>query len=290
MFPILFTVPMPWGPQPIYSYGVLLGISLIAGFALTVRLGARVDGLDENLLGNAAIVAAVAGIAGARLLYVAENRELIADMHASWFDITSGGVAAYGGFLGGLVGAAIYLARKPISFAAAADAAAPALAGGTLLTRIGCYLYGCDFGTRLSDSAPGWLKHLGTFPHWHHDDLHIYGSPAFAYHVDRYGLSRDASASLPVHPTQLYEALAAVALFALALFLLRRRTFRGQVILVTAMGYGLFRFFVEYLRDDPERGAAFGFSSAQHISLALVPICATAYSVLRGRQRRARMG
>ena len=87
----------------------------------------------------------------------------------------------------------------------------PALALGTVLTRIGCYLYGCDFGTPLGACAPGWLKALGTFPRWHHDDLHVYGSPAWLHHVDRYGLARDSSASLPVHPTQLYEALAGVA-------------------------------------------------------------------------------
>src|SRR5512143_1791861 len=103
MLPILFTVPMPWGPQPIYSYGVLLGVSLILGFQIAVRLGVRLDGLDEDMLGNAALVAALSGIVGARLLYVAENHELLADTHANWFDVTSGGVAAYGGFLGGLL-------------------------------------------------------------------------------------------------------------------------------------------------------------------------------------------
>jgi phosphatidylglycerol:prolipoprotein diacylglycerol transferase len=92
-----------------------------------------------------------------------------------------------------------------------------------------------------------------------------------------------------VHPTQLYEALAALALLGLSLLLLRRRSFRGQVILSTAMGYGVLRFLIEYLRDDPERGEAFGFSSAQLISLALVPTCAVVYSVLRGGARRAQL-
>jgi phosphatidylglycerol:prolipoprotein diacylglycerol transferase len=289
MLPILFTVPMPWGPQPIYSYGVLLGLSLIMGFQIVVRVGARKDALNEDLLGNAALIAAVSGVVGARLLYVVENHEQLADSHASWFDVTQGGVSAYGGFLGGLIGVAVYLAKKRVSLAAVGDAAAPALAAGTVLTRIGCYLYGCDFGAPLSSAAPSLLKRLGTFPRWHYDNLQVYGSPAFAHHVDRYGLARDAPASLPVHPTQLYEALAALALLGLSLVLLRRRGFPGQVILVTAMGYGVLRFLIEYLRDDPERGEAFGFSSAQLISLALVPICAVVYSVLRGRARRAQL-
>jgi phosphatidylglycerol:prolipoprotein diacylglycerol transferase len=286
MLPILFTLPMPWGPQPVYSYGVLLALSLIAGFQIVVRV-ARRDGLSEDIAGNAALVAAFAGIVGARALYVAENRELLSDTGASWFDITSGGVTAYGGFVGGLLGAAVYLARKRVSLATFGDAAAPALAVGIVLTRLGCYLYGCDFGTLLADTAPGWLKHLGTFPSWHFGKLNVSGSPAFLYHVDRYGLSRDASASLPVHPTQLYEAVAALLLLALALWLARRRRFHGQVILATTMSYGIWRFFIEYLRDDPERGFAFGFSSGQLISLLLVPLCGVLYSVLRGRARRA---
>src|SRR5215475_4173995 len=114
MLPILFTVPMPWGPQPIYSYGVLLGLSLIAGFQIAVRVGSQKDGLDENLLGNAALVAAVTGVLGARALYVLENRELLAESHTHWFDVTSGGVTAYGGFIGGLVGVALFAAWKRV--------------------------------------------------------------------------------------------------------------------------------------------------------------------------------
>jgi phosphatidylglycerol---prolipoprotein diacylglyceryl transferase len=286
MLPILFTLEMPWGPQPIYSYGVLLGLSLVVGYFVTAHVGVRMDGLREDLLGGAYVTAAVSGLAGARLLYVLENRERFAASEAAWFDIASGGVAAYGGFLGGLVGAAAYLGWKRASLAAFADAAAPALALGTLLARIGCYLYGCDFGTLLPASAPGWLKALGTFPRWHYDAIGIFGSPAFLHHVDVYGLAGDAPASLPVHPTQLYEALAAAALLAFAFALLGRRRFRGQVILALAIGYGGLRFAFEYVRDDPERGHALGFSGAQLISLVLVPVCALLYGVRATRTRR----
>jgi phosphatidylglycerol:prolipoprotein diacylglycerol transferase len=288
MLPVLFTLPSPWGPQPIYAYGVLLGLSLIVGYQIVVRVAAREDDLSEDVAGSAYLAAALCGIAGARLLYVLENRATFADTPASgWFDVTSGGVTAYGGFLGGLLGAAGYLAYKRASLAAFADAAAPALALGTVLTRVGCYLYGCDFGTPLSDHAPAFLRTLGTFPHWQLDELQIFGSPAFLYHVDRYGLSAEAPASLPVHPTQLYEALVGLFLLALSVVVLRRRRFRGQVILAVALGYAVLRFGFEYLRDDPERGQAFGFSIAQLISLALAGLCAVLYSILRTRARRA---
>lgn len=289
MLPVLFTLETPWGAQPIYAYGVLLGLSLIAGYHIVVRVGARKDGLSEDLLGNVYLAAALCGIVGARLLYVLENRDALAESEAAWFDITSGGVAAYGGFLGGLLGAAVYLGLKRAPLAAFADAAAPALAFGTVLTRLGCYLYGCDFGRQLASGAPAWLESLGTFPRWSFDELDVHGSPAFLHHVQVYGLSDDASASLPVHPTQLYEAAAGLVLLALSMVVLRHRRFRGQAILAVAMGYGALRFVFEYLRDDPERAypLGLGFSSAQLISLALVPACAFAYNALRMRARAA---
>src|SRR5260221_581658 len=87
-----------------------------------------------------------------------------------------------------------------------ADVAVPSLASGLLLTRIGCYLFGCDFGKPLGIGAPAWLKRLGTFPRWPSDLLDGAGSPAWMQHVNERGLSITSRASLPVHPTELYES------------------------------------------------------------------------------------
>ena len=80
-----------------------------------------------------------------------------------------------------------------------------------------------------------------------------------------------------MHPTQIYESLAGFSLFALTMFVWSRRKFHGQVILTLAMAYGLWRFLIEYVRDDPGRGEAFGFSTSQLISLAIIPVAAFAY-------------
>lgn len=287
MHPVLFELPVPWGDgvQPIYSYGVMLAIALLGGWQIVKRLGAR-DGLSEEILGNAYFIAALGGLVGARLLYVLTNLEEVQESGAGWLDFGAGGVVAYGGFLGGLATAAVYLRYRRQSLRAFADAAAPALASGTAITRIGCYLYGCDFGKPLADGAPEWLARLGTFPHWVDEPGGLRGSPAWAHHVDRYGLMPDSLASLPVHPTQLYESLAGLALAVGALLLWQRRRFRGQVILAVTFGYGVWRFAVEYLRDDPERGELFGFSTSQLISLLLVPLAGLAYSALKLRARR----
>ena len=72
-------------------------------------------------------------------------------------------------------------------------------------------------------------------------------------------------------------------LFVFAVWLLTHRKFRGQVLVTVGALYGLWRFGIEYLRDDPERGFAFGFSTSQLISLAIIPVCIIAYIHLRKR-------
>lgn len=279
MFPVLFQIPTPWGSLPIYSYGVMLGLSLIIGWHITMYLGDKREGLDREMMGNCYLFGAVCSIVGARALYVLTNLDSFASP-TQWFNIRTGGLVAYGGFLGGFFGSWMFLKVKGVRMLPFADCVAPALGTGLLFTRIGCYLYGCDFGAQLADDAPGWLKALGTFPHWH-ESVKLTGSPAYSHHVQSYGLAQEAVASFPVHPTQLYEAAAGIVLFLITLGIWKVRSFRGQVFLSLVMAYGVWRFFIEYVRDDPERGGAFNFSTSQLISLALIPIAAIAYSVIR---------
>lgn len=279
MHPILFEIPTPWGAQPIFSYGVMLGTSMIAAWYVVMWLGER-DGMNKDVLANGFIVAAVSAIVGSRLLYILTNPDEFSSA-ASWFNLRAGGLVAYGGFLGGFFGSLAYFRAKGVPLLRFADVTAPTLALGLGLTRIGCYLYGCDFGARLGDDAPSWLVPLGTFPHWANDE----GSPAWSHHVADYDLPFDAANSFPVHPTQIYESLAGFTLCAITIVMWRRREFYGQVLLALAMSYGLWRFAIEYVRDDPERGFFAGFSTSQLISLAIVPIAGFFYFKQRAEQR-----
>jgi phosphatidylglycerol:prolipoprotein diacylglycerol transferase len=213
------------------------------------------------------------------------------DSIGSWFDLRSGGLVAYGGFLGGFVTALAFWRIKKIPLLPFADVAVPTLASGLMFTRVGCYLYGCDYGRPLEGSAPSWLQSAGTFPKWDGEaypafacDQTINGSPAYQHHLQEYpDLMAERLSSLAVHPTQIYESVAGLVLFVFATWLLMHRKFRGQVLVTVAGLYGLWRFLIEYLRDDPERGFAFGFSTSQLISLALIPVCIIAYIHLRKR-------
>lgn len=256
---------------PIYSYGVMLGLSLVIGWYLSLTLAER-DGLPKETIANCYVVTAIAAIVGSRLLYILTNiDEFRTNQHdpnsaidfASFFALRRGGLVAYGGFLGGYLGSWFYLQKHRIKVMPWADVAVPSLAAGLLVTRIGCYLFGCDFGKRLPATAPAFLTKLGTFPHWGTNTLDGGGdgAPAWSKHLDAAGHGTPAAAELmkmnhswPVHPTQIYESIVGLMLLALLLWQRKHQKFRGQIFFLFAFAYGYLRFLIEMLRDDSERG------------------------------------
>jgi phosphatidylglycerol:prolipoprotein diacylglycerol transferase len=231
----------------------MLGLSIVVGWYLTLGLAKR-DGLPQEDMANCYVFTALMAIIGSRVLYVVTNLD---EFHSlgDMFALRRGGLVAYGGFLGGFVGSWLFLKRKKLPLLPWADVAVPSLATGLMLTRIGCYLFGCDFGKQLSDTAPGFLKRLGTFPHWPEGTLDKgTGSPAWFAHYEKHLVSLDSASSLPVHPTQLYESLVGLTLFGVVMFQRRHQTFRGQVFLMFTFSYGFLRYCLEMIRDDAERG------------------------------------
>jgi phosphatidylglycerol:prolipoprotein diacylglycerol transferase len=273
MHPILVRIPLPgWkflgdlSSIPIHSYGVMLGLSLVVGWYLTLGLAER-DKLPKETLANCYVFTALSAVVMSRVLYYVTNPgefKSFMEIFALW----RGGLVAYGGFLGGFLGSVVYLKRQKVPLWPWADVAAPSLASGLMLTRIGCYLFGCDFGKPLPSGAPDWLKKLGTFPHWTEGTLpHGSGSPAWVQHVQHHLLDFDSAASLPVHPTQIYESLVGASLLALLFWVRKNLRFRGQVFLVFTFAYGVLRFLLEMIRDDLERGE-FGPHIPEHVVIA----------------------
>ena len=102
MHPVLLSIPTPWGAIPIYSYGVMLGSSLLLAWYFIMYMGKRIEGYNRELLASCFTWTAVGAIVGARLLYIFTNLDAY-DSFGAWFDLRSGGLVAYGGFLGGFL-------------------------------------------------------------------------------------------------------------------------------------------------------------------------------------------
>jgi prolipoprotein diacylglyceryltransferase len=146
-----------------------------------------------------------------------------------------------------------------------------AVGGGLVFAavRTGCFLAGCDYGRPTS-------SRLGVrFPP---------GSLAALDHAARGFVPRGAP-SLPVHPTQLYEAAVGIVFAAVAALLLRRPRRDGSVFAASIAIYAVGRFLVENLRGDADRGAFLGLSTAQWTSLAV--LAALGLWTLRARREAA---
>jgi phosphatidylglycerol---prolipoprotein diacylglyceryl transferase len=172
------------------------------------------------------------------------------------FKAWRGGLAFYGGLIFATAFAWRWLRRHRIPFLKMADISAYGIALGLFFGRIGCFLNGCCYGKACA-VPPGVV-----FPR---------GSPVWHAQLDAHLIGRH-DAALPVHPTQLYQAAANLAVFALLYWVVRpRKRAHGEVLawflILKALGRGI----VEIWRDD-ERGVFFGgrISTAQLVGLGMV--------------------
>jgi phosphatidylglycerol:prolipoprotein diacylglycerol transferase len=253
MIPRLFSI----GPFTVYSYGLMLGIAFIcASWLFNKELERRK--MDTNLSTEITLLAIIFGIAGSKILYLIENwSEFSAAPLSSAF--SPGGLTFYGGFILATVSIYVWVRRKKIPFLRVADSVSPSLALAYGIGRIGCHLAGDgDYG--LPTSLPWGVNYEnGTVP------------PSFAFRGTEYarhfpgGILPD---STPLHPTPLYEFLMACVIAFVLWRLLRKNWADGKVFMFYLIMTGVARFFIEFIRINPE--FILGLSEAQVISALLV--------------------
>ena len=218
------------------SFGLMLGLAFVVDGLLAARylreIGKPVDWAYEFIF-----AALVGGVVGARLWWVVENwSDAKDDIIGSLF--SGSGLVFYGGLLGGALAVIGWAWRRGFLEARLFDMAAPALAAGYAIGRIGCQLagdgdYGKDWNGPWAMAYPD-----GTVP-----------------------------TTTPVHPTPIYETLT-MGLVAILLWRWRHRWRPGTLFAVWALLAGLERFLVEFVRRNPD--AALGLTTPQLISVAMM--------------------
>ena len=245
----------PWLPVPIFSYGVMLATGFVVGWFVAMRLAPK-DGIRTEDAGAIYMWTAVWSIVGSRVLYVITQFQEFSNP-VDIVLLNKGGLVAYGGMVFGVAASWYLCRRRKIELLRWADAAAPSVVLGTAITRVGCLLFGCDYG-KVSRALPWAIR----FPK---------DSPAWKDHVySMHELAPDSAWSLPVHPTQIYETLTGLTLFCLLMYLRRVRRFSGEVFLGWVLGYGIMRPIIEIYRGDDDRGSVGILSTSQFIGLASV--------------------
>jgi phosphatidylglycerol---prolipoprotein diacylglyceryl transferase len=245
MFPRLFQI----GSFSMPTYGLLVASGVLIGLWVSVRNSAR-QGIDPEHAWNLGIYVVLAGIVGAKVLYIINDWSSYAAHPGwifSWSTLQAGGVFS-GGLIGALVVAVWYMRRQKMPGLATCDAFAPGLALGHAIGRVGCFAAGCCWGKPTS---------------------HFWGV-TFTNPLAQQLVGTPLNQAL--QPTQLFESAVELTNFFVLMWMFKRKKFDGQVFAAFMILYGTARFFLEFIRDDPGRGEVFGglMSGTQLISICLV--------------------
>jgi phosphatidylglycerol:prolipoprotein diacylglycerol transferase len=271
--PVLFRI----GSYEVASYGLMLTLAFGLGIWIAARR-ARGRGLNGEAVLDAGIWIIVSSLLGSRAFWVVTHWEQFRPPHGSLWDAINplasdgqfvgvAGLSVMGGLPAALVVALLFFRWKKLPILAFADLMAPSVALGAGITRIGCFLNGCCFGTACA--AP-WAV---TFPS---------GSlPGSVFH------------DTPIHPVQLYASAAGFAIAAFLFWLDSRRPREGAVVFAMCVLMGLQRFLLEFIRYN--EGGEIWFrvgdqivSSYQGVALGLVAVGAAGllWSASRARAER----
>jgi phosphatidylglycerol---prolipoprotein diacylglyceryl transferase len=253
MIPELFHI----GSFSVSPFGVFLALAFFVAY-LHLSWGFRRLAIGTPDDASALVLAGgVGGILGAKLYYAALYRD--------WSLVFErAGLVWYGGFLLGAAAVLWTARRRGLLRWPTLDAATPALALGYSVGRIGCLLVGDDYG-RPTDLPWGIA-----FPH---------GLPPTTAGYLRSEFGADLPAAIPdtqllrVHPTQIYETLAAALIGGLGFWMLRRGARPGSVALFTFAALALERFLVEFVRAKDDRFLG-PLTLAQAISLSILLVVA----------------
>ena len=224
------------GPLTLQTFGLMFALAFLAAGALIAK---RLKEIDKPVdwayeMGFSALIG---GIVGSRLYYLVENwSEVSDDLLGNVF--SGSGLVWYGGAIGGAIAVLLWAWYRGFLGLALLDLAAPALALGYAVGRIGCQLSGDgDYGEPWD------------------------GPWAMAYPDGTVPTEQE------VHPTPVYEALA-MGFGAWLLWRLRDRFRTGVLFALYLLYAGGERFLVEFVRRNDD--VAIGLTTAQLESLAMI--------------------
>ena len=237
-WPILERIPIV-GDFQISPHGITIAIGFLLGAQVLLKRAQqrgvarrRVEGVDlivQSVLTRVAIGA----IVGARFFYVVTRLDQFPDPLA-WLRIWEGGLSLLGGIAGGIIAAVPFVLRRRLSVPLMLDSAAPGLALGIFVGRIGDLIIGEHLGDR-TDFFLGW-RCTGAFR-----------DPGAPYPFT--GPQVQGCFDAAVHQTALYDFLAGGIVFAILLVLERKPRFDGFFMAAFAVLYGLGRFVTDFARE-----------------------------------------
>lgn len=223
-----------FGPFTLYFFGLMIGIGALVGLLLAVREAKR-RGYNHNLLMDGILYSIIAGIIGARIVYIIIYNPLYYFTNPSEvFHITEGGLSIHGGILGGLLFGIWFMKRHKMPVWQTLDLVAPSLILAQGISRIGCDV----FGGPILNALPWGIEKNGQL----------------------------------LHPAQAYEFSLDYLLFGYLWLRLKKPIYHGQVFLHYLIGFMVIRGIVEFTRINPMVVGPFSVSHVMSIVGILIAI------------------
>lgn len=200
-------------------YGILIGLAMLLGVLIAIK-NSKFRGIIGDDVITLALYALPLSIVGARLYYVIFSSH----SYTFWeiFEIWKGGMAIYGGVIGGAIGVALYCLIHKKNFLDLADIAVPSLILGQAIGRWGNFFNQEAYGNLVTNPSLQW------FP--------------FSVFIENTGTWHLA--------TFFYESVFNLIIFFILLYLIKKVKIKGVVMCAYFIGYGIIRFFIEGLRTD----------------------------------------
>ena len=227
------------GSLEIACYGIVLAAAMVTGLLLVMKVADRTGQRGDDYF-DLGMIAIVVSVICARIYYVVFSWDYYSSHLGEIINIREGGLAIYGGVIGGVVTTALFCKIRKIKFLKTADTAVLGLVWGQALGRWGNFFNREAFGgytdnlfamqLPVSDVRSGEI----TAEMW--EKVKKIGGTEY----------------IQVHPTFLYESMWNIGVLLLLLFLIFRvkRKYDGMVFLNYLLLYGIGRFWIEGLRTD----------------------------------------
>lgn len=260
------------GDLPVYWYGILIALGFILAI-LYVSRRAKEFGVDADRMLDVILGGAIGGIVGARAYYVILQWDYYGQNLSQIFNTRSGGMAIYGGLIGGVLIGLLMCKIRRVKFMPALDLVVGGFLIGQGIGRWGNFVNIEAFGANTSLPWGMSSSVITDYLTQHEAELEAIGM--------------DIDPNMPVHPTFLYESLWCLLGFAFIAWYTRRRKFDGELTLLYMMWYGAGRAVIEGLRTDSLMIPGTSLRASQVLAAAMAVVAAIIWIVKTSKVKKA---
>ena len=220
-------------------YGIAVAIGMAAGVLMAMHV-AKVSGRDPELVFDFAIWALILSVIGARIYYVVFSWDYYKDHLTEIFNLRAGGLAIYGGVIGGILTGIVFSKVRKADPLELLDMAAPGMVLGQAIGRWGNFFNREAFGGYTNGLLAMQLP------------MEAVRQNEITEQMMENAAEIDGIRFIQVHPTFLYESLWNLGVLLILLLVVHRglKKFNGEILLLYILGYSAGRFWIEALRTD----------------------------------------